>query len=147
MIYQKGFIFVVFYVVLGIPLLWNKMNSLVSSYLSVLSKRQLPLSHWLCNYSISPFLWLGDSHNNSIFQSHLLYRVFFSVANLFHPLFVLALQTVTTFFYCHKSGISFPAFCVGFVIWPTTCQMFFHKHFTDYYYWKFYYTAPLEMRS
>lgn len=148
-IYQKGFIFIVFYVVLGVHLVWNKMNSLVSSYLTVLSEGRLPLLHWLCNYSTSPFLWLGDSHNNSVFQSHLLCKVFFpsSVPNLFHLQFVLALQTVTTFFYCHRSGISFPALRVGFVLWPTTCQMVFHKNFIDCYYWRFYYTAPLVLRS
>lgn len=107
------------------------MNSLVSSYLSVFSEGQLPLLHCLHNYSMSPFLWLGDNHNNSIFQSHLLYWVFFpsSVANLFHPLFVLALQTLTTFLCCHRSGIYFPALHVGFVIWLTTCQRFFSQTF------------------
>lgn len=70
------------------------------------------------HYATTPYHLFFDLLTVTIipyFKAILLYRVFFpsSAANLFHPIFVLALQTVTTLFYCHRSGISFPALCVG----------------------------------
>lgn len=64
-----------------------------------------------------------------------------------HSSFILALQTITTFLYFHRLGISFPVLFVGFVIWPANCQMIFHKHVFDCYYWKFHYIAPLATGS
>lgn len=103
----------------------------------------------LTGCATTPYHCFFDSHSISTFQSNLLYKVFFPYtgSNWFHSSFILAFQTITTFFYFHRLGISFPVLFVGFVIWLTKCQMIFHKHVFDFYYWKLHYTAPLATRS